>query len=191
MQFKWTDYNSDYKDDIETWNSDELIQKYAIDDGINDEHLYYLGEDDYVHNKSYFCKIVMEENKIVAIVFMFDGIKHPLGINPIIVNPALRSQGYCKRIIEELIKHTEKIIGNEKYVFYAGIDFENIASIRAFEKVGFTLTDTHPGGDFGYYHYEKESPIEMKAHIKEIWAVHAKEMLEINKNYEAEVSQND
>jgi RimJ/RimL family protein N-acetyltransferase len=184
MQFKWIDYNSAYKDDIETWNSDEQTKKYAIDDGINAEHLYYLDDDDYIHNESYFCKLVLEEDNIIAVIFLFDGEKHPLGINPIIVNPDLRNQGYCKRVIKELMEHTVKIIGKEKYVFYAGIDLDNTASIRAFENVGFTLTDMHPGGDFGYYHYKKEAPHEMEAQVKEIWAVHAQEMAKIVQEYE-------
>ena len=179
MQFTWVDYSPIYEDEIETWNTDELTLKYAIDKGIKDEHLYYITEDDYIHNESYFCKVVLEQEKIVAVIFLLGDEKHPLGINPIIVNPALRNQGYCGKIIKELIAHTAEIIQKEKYVFSAGIDSDNIASIRAFEKIGFKLTDMHPGGDFCYYHYEKSAPPEMDAQIKEIWAVYAQEMEKI------------
>ena len=183
MQFKWVNYCELYEAEIETWNKDELTLKYATDDGIKADHLYYLVETDYVHNETYFCKVVLEDDTIIAVVFLLCGEKYPLAINPIIINPALRNQGYCAKIIKELIHHTAEIIGREKYVFDAGIDLGNIASIRAFEKVGFTLTDTHPGGDFGYYHYEKEAPLEMEAQIKEIWAVYAQDMEKIVQDY--------
>ena len=124
----------------------------------------------------------MEEDKIIAVVFLMCGEKYQLAINPIVVNPALRNQGYCKRIIKELIEYTADIIGQEKYVFAAGINLGNMASVRSFEKVGFVLTNTHPAGDFGYYHYEKKAPPEMEAQIKEIWENYAQDMANIYKN---------
>ena len=183
MKFKWVDYCELYEAEIETWNKDELTLKYAIDESIKADHLYYLSESDYVHNKTYFCKVVLEYDKIIAVVFLLSSEKYPLAINPIVVNPALRNQGYCVKVIKELITHTKEIIGHEKYIFDAGIDLGNIASVLAFEKVGFTLTDTHPGGNFGYYHYEKESPPEMEAQINEIWAVYAQDMAKIVQAY--------
>ena len=182
MRFKWVDYCELYESETETWSKDEPTLKYAIDESVKEDHLYYLSETDYVHNETYFCKVVLEEDKIIAVVFLMCGEKWPLTINPIVVNPALRNQGYCKKAIKELIEHTASIIGRENYVFAAGIDLENIASVRAFEKVGFSLTDKHPAGDFGYYHYEKKAPPEMEAQIKEIWEIYAQEMAKIYRN---------
>jgi RimJ/RimL family protein N-acetyltransferase len=183
MKFKWVDYCELYEAETEMWSSDELTLKYAIDESIKAEHLYYLTESDYIHNETYFCKVVLEDDKIIAVVFLISGDKYPLVINPIIVNPELRNQGYCSKVIKELIEHTKEIIGHEKYVFDAGIDSDNIASVRAFEKIGFTLTDKHPSGDFGYYHYEKEAPPRMKAQINEIWSVYAQDMAKIVQDY--------
>ena len=183
MQFKWVDYCTFYEDEIETWSKDESTLKYAIDESIKADHLYYLTETNYIHNETYFCKVLLEEDKIIAVIFLLGSEKYPLAINPVIINPALRNRGYCVRVIKELIDHTKEIIGHKKYVFDAGIDLGNIASVRAFEKVGFTLTDKHPSGDFGYYHYEKEAPPDMEARIKEIWAVYAQDLAQIVWDY--------
>jgi len=181
MQFKWVDYCEKYEAELETW-TDRDTMCYALDESIKQDHLYYLSESDYIHNETYFCKVGLEDEKIIAVLFLLSGEKYPLAINPIIVNPALRNKGYCVRVIRELIEHTERIVGHEKYVFDAGIELDNIASVRAFEKVGFSLTDKHPAGDFGYFHYQKEAPPEMEAHIKEIWAIYAQDLAKINQD---------
>ena len=189
MLFKWVDYCELYEAGTKTWN-DEFTLKYAIDESIKADHLYYIAETDYVHNETYFCKVVLEEDKIIAVVFLMSSEKYPLAINPIVINPDLRNQGYCVKVIKELIEHTAEIIGHEKYVFDAGIDLSNIASVRAFEKSGFTLTDKHPAGNFGYYHYEKEAPPEMEAQIKEIWAIYSQDMAKLIREYSAKIYRN-
>ena len=183
MRFKWVDYCEAYEAETERWSKDESTLKYAIDESIKADHLYYLADTDYIHNETYFCKAALEDDKIIAVIFLLSGEKYPLSINPVIINPAFRNQGYCVRVIKELINHTAEIIGQEKYVFDAGISLDNIASVRAFEKIGFTLTDKHPGGDFGYYHYEKKAPPEMDAQIKEIWEIYAQDLAKIVQDY--------
>ena len=159
MRFRWLDYCEKYYDETETW-ADEDTVKFAIDNSIKEEHLYYLSpnEDDYKYKlgEEYFCKVVLDADIAVAVIFILRGDDYPVAINPIIVNPKYRNQGYCTRVICELVNNINEIIGFESNIFDAGINLDNKASIRAFEKNNFVLHETHPDGDFLYYRYERK-----------------------------------
>ena len=76
MKFKWVDYCELYEAETEMWSSDELTLKYAINESIKSEHSYYLIESGYVHNETYFCKIVNESaNKRIWAVYAKDMAK--------------------------------------------------------------------------------------------------------------------
>jgi hypothetical protein len=159
MNYKWVDYCEKYEDEIDKWMSDELILRYATEDGIRKDHEYYMGiSDDYDGhdfklNKNYFCKVVLDESAVIAVIIILASEGYPVSINPIIVNPNFRNKGYCTKIIGELINNTNEIIGLERNAFEAGIDFDNKASIKVFEKNGFILAGTHKSGDFTYWVY--------------------------------------
>jgi len=160
MLFKWVDYCEKYEEEIETWTGDDDTRRFAtFDDGIKEIHEYYLGISDnydghdYKLNESYFCKVVLEESAPIAVIFILATEGYPVSINPIIVNPNFRNRGYCTKIVGELIRNVNKIIGFERDIFEAGIDLNNKSSIRAFEKAGFILAGIHKGGDFTYWVY--------------------------------------
>ncbi|MCL2388732.1 MAG: GNAT family N-acetyltransferase [Defluviitaleaceae bacterium] len=160
MIFTWTDYQHEHEKETETWTDEDTI-KFAINSTIKNEHEYYMkicdyDGHDYVHNDTYFCKIVTDGDIIVAVLFLLRDDKCPRGsvtINPIIVNPKLRNRGNCTKIVGALVKNADKIIGYGTNVFEAGIDANNPASIKAFEKAGFVHYETHADGDYFYYRY--------------------------------------
>ena len=160
MQFKWVDYCEEYEAETETWKGDEDTVKFAIDNSIKEEHKYYLSPNDddfkYKPGEEYFCKVVLDGDIIAAVLFILRGEGYPVAINPIIVNPKHRNKGYCTKIICELINNIREITGFDSDIFDAGIDLDNKASIRAFEKNGFVLHETHPDGDFATWQYEKK-----------------------------------
>ena len=65
MRFRWIDYCEAYEVETEKWSKDESTLKYAIDESIKADHLYYLADTDYIHNETYFCKAALEEDKIM------------------------------------------------------------------------------------------------------------------------------
>ena len=107
---------------------------------------------------------MLYENQPVAVLIMLTGNGHPMHINPIIVNPDLRNQGYCTRIIKELLEHANKILAIDVKYFTAGIDMDNTGSIRAFEKAGFVLAGKHVDGDFAYWVYPASEIVNYRAY---------------------------
>ena len=153
MYYTWVDYGTEYEDEIETWTLDEDTKRFSSDDGIKDDHEYYISSGDYVYNKTYFCKVALDGGIPIAVMILLGGEGHPLNINPIIVNPAHRNQGHGTRIISEFIINKREIIGKDVGMIEAGIFTANKASIRAFERAGFVLGGRHKSGNFGYWVY--------------------------------------
>ena len=155
MLLKWVDYCEKYEDEVKAWCQDELSLRYVTDkdNGIKEDYEYWQNEDGFTHNKTCFCKIVLDGEQPVAVLIILGGNGYPLNINPIIVNPALRNRGYCTRIIKELLGYTQEILAINQRYFEAGISLKNIACIRAFEKAGFVLAGKHKDCDFAYWVY--------------------------------------
>ena len=152
MLFKWVDYCEKYDDEIESWTSDDDTRRFATDN-IKEDHEYWLSE--YKYNEEYFCKIVLDENIIVAILLIMKNDEYPyeFHINPLVVNPKHRNKGYGTKIIFELINNISEITGFESNVFTADIFPNNKVSIKTFEKVGFILAGVHVSGDCAYWIY--------------------------------------
>ena len=123
------------------------------DGGIKEDYEYWRNENGFVHNKTCFCKVVLDGEQPVAVLIILGSNGYPLNINPIIVNPALRNKGYCTRIIKELLGYTREILAVDKKYFEAGIDLDNNSCVKAFEKAGFVLAGIHKSGDFTYWVY--------------------------------------
>lgn len=163
MLFNWVDYCAKYENELETWANDNDTRRFATFDGtIKEIHEYYMGVSDdydghdYELNNTYFCKVVLDGDVITAILFMVRNDKCPhntVHINPVIVNPKHRNKGYCTKIIGELADNISEIIGYDTNAITADFDLENKASIRAFEKVGFSIAGTNETGDFTYWAY--------------------------------------
>ena len=153
MRYTWCDYGDQFKDAIDGWKNDALTLRFATDDGIDTDHRYYMTSPDYAWHDNYFCKVALMNGQIVAVLILLSNDDGSLAINPIIINPEMRGKYHCGAIIDELIHHVGEIIPGQQPMFTAGIDLANTASIRAFEKNGFSLFETHPDGDFAQYHY--------------------------------------
>lgn len=153
MRFKWKDYSNIHENELESWMSDKDILKYACNSSFKDDYEYYLNCNEYKLGESFFCKVVTDNNIILAVLILLGGKDYPLTINPIIVNPLYHNKGYGSLVIKDLVNNIKTIIPyNYKYL-QAGIDINNKASIRVFEKCGFYLHSTHPDGDFLFYRY--------------------------------------
>jgi len=152
MFFKWVDYCEKDEAEIESWMSDEETRLAGFD-SIKETHEEYLSGGEYPYGEEYFCKVVLEESEIIAVVLIFRGDKHPVTVNEFVVNPAYRNKGYGTKIISELINNVREITGFDSNVFQVCIYPNNKASMRAFEKAGFILAGTHADGDCTYWVY--------------------------------------
>ena len=86
------------------------------------------------------CWIVLSGNNAVAYV---DFEIHPnaLAWIGIAVKPMLRGQGLGKRVLKDFLK-SEHIKGFKE--IRAGIEFDNISSIKCFESIGFISLNAEP-----------------------------------------------
>lgn len=152
MFFKWVDYCEKYEAEIESWMNDEET-RLADFDSIKETHEEHLSAGEYPYGEEYFCKVVLEEAEIIAVVLIFRGDKHPVIVNEFLVNPMQRNKGYGTKIIRELINNIREIIGFDSNAFEVCIYPSNKASMRAFEKAGFVLAGIHADGDCTYWVY--------------------------------------
>ena len=157
MCFNWTDYPAQYEDEIETW-CDESAIRFALDgESIKSEHQWYL--DNYTHNSSYFCKIILDGETPVALLMLATWNEAKVRFNEnfiyidtLIINPALRNQGYGTRIVIDIMKNVNQLIGSGSNVFIAQIHKDNGISEKLATKLGFQIvyTDSAPWFDWIY-----------------------------------------
>jgi len=152
MHYKWDDYGAKYEDELESWQSDHATRKFGID-SARETHESVLA-DGYIHNEEYFCKVVLENADIIAIVLILRGDGyHPTTISEITVNPQHRHKGHGTKIINELTANLNQIVGFDGDIFQVMIYPNNPASLRAFEKADFVLAGSHIDGDCSYWCY--------------------------------------
>lgn len=154
MNFVWEDYDYNKHMIIDEWLNDDNVKKYATFDDIsfNDEWSYYVNSKEYIVNKNAFCKVIYDVEECIAVVILLY-YQGRLSINPIIVNPKCQNKGYGARIIKELITNIKTLLPCDIKEIYAGIDVNNVACIKMFQKCGFVLESVHPDGDFLNYIY--------------------------------------
>ena len=150
MKYTFVDYDPALHRALDAWRGGD-ITRFAMDGSISEEWQYYIDCDDYQAGIDTFCKVVLLDARPVAVMIVFCNPDYPVGINPIIVDPALAGQGIGSEILREFVGNIGAILPFHSGLIDVVIDNENIASIRAFTKAGFTLARMHPDGDAGYY----------------------------------------
>ena len=150
MKYQFVDYDPVGHRALDAWQGGD-IYRFAMENGISEEWQYYLDADEYCAGVDTFCKVVLLDGRPVAVMIVFCNPDFPVGINPIIVDPTRTGQGHGSAILREFIENIDAILPFHSDMFDVVIDNENIASIKAFTKNGFTLARVHPDGDAGYY----------------------------------------
>jgi len=150
VKYCFFDYAPALHSALDAWRS-EAISRFAMDNGIGEEWQYYVNSKEYRAGVDTFCKVVLLGECPVAVMIVFCNPDYPVGINPIIVDPALAGQGHGGAILREFFENIDAILPFHSSRAEVVIDLENTASIRAFAKAGFTLARVHPDGDVGYY----------------------------------------
>jgi RimJ/RimL family protein N-acetyltransferase len=135
---------------LDAWQSDS-IARFAMDGSIREEWQYYLDASEYHAGVDTFCKVALLGDAPVAAMIVFCNPDYPVGINPIVVDPTRTGQGHGSAILREFIENIGAILPFHSDSIDVLIDLENTASIRAFEKAGFTPARLHPDGDAVIY----------------------------------------
>ena len=150
VKYRFIDYDPAKHSALDAWQGGDIF-RFAMENGIGEEWRYYIDCDEYQAGIDTFCKVVLLGDMPVAVMIVFCNLEYPVGINPIVVDPALAGQGMGSEILREFIANIDAILPFHSDMFDVVIDNENIASIKAFTKAGFSLARTHPDGDAGYY----------------------------------------
>jgi len=150
VKYQFVDYDPVRHRALDAWQGGD-IYRFAMENGISEEWRYYLDSDEYRVGVDTFCKVALLDGRPVAVMIVFCNPDYPVGINPIVVDPARAGQGHGSAILREFVENIDAILPFHSDMFDVVIDNENIASIKAFTKAGFTLARMHPDGDAGYY----------------------------------------
>ena len=150
MKYCFVDYDPVAHRALDAWQGSD-IARFAMDGSISGEWKFYVDSNDYRAGIDTFCKVVLLNDRPVAVMIVFCNPGYPVGINPIVVDPALCGRGIGSEILREFLANIDAILPFHSNLIKVVIDNENVASIRAFTKAGFTFTRMHLDGDVGYY----------------------------------------
>lgn len=153
MVFEWKNYSCDFSGIADTFLDQEAIKNTGCDEGFNKYYDYWLSDKETILNQNYWCKVVFNDCLPISVISVGKSRENEFTISEFIVSPNLRGKGYGTKILQELLKCSNEILGQEIKIAKAVIFQNNIASQKAFEKAGFIYTGTHLDGDALYYEY--------------------------------------
>lgn len=155
MKYVWSDYSKDFAKVVDSFLDEEAVKNTGCDEGFDIYYQYWINEKETKLNENFWCKIVFENDTPIAVVSVGKSPENEFTISELIVSPAKRGQGNGTKILKELLNYSKDILGEEIYTANAVIYPDNIPSQKAFEKVGFKYTGSHPDGDAWYFQYNK------------------------------------
>lgn len=153
MIFSWLDYDPHTMGYVENWLDESAVKSTGLDEGFRSFYEYWANEDGFVVGKNYWCKVVFDDDKPVAVIALCMN-EGSVTVMEIVVDPEKRGQGIGRKLLKELLAR-EDIIGFSIVKSEAVIFTTNIASQKAFTNAGFRYHHTHEAGDALYYAYKK------------------------------------
>lgn len=153
MIFSWLDYDPHTMGYVENWLDESAVKCTGLDEGFRSFYEYWANEDGFVVGKNYWCKVVFDNDKPVAVIALCMN-EGSVTVMEIVVDPEKRGQGIGRKLLKELLAR-EDIIGFSIVKSEAVIFPTNIASQKAFTNAGFRYHHTHEAGDALYYAYKK------------------------------------
>ena len=152
MRFIWKDYDSRSMPFIEDWLDDYAVRMTGMDDGWKSFHEYWITEGGMTPGVDYWCKVVYEGEKPVAII-AFSLYEENYHVMELLVKPEMRGKGFGTALLRDLLSDGETIIGHRIDKATAVIFPNNPASQKAFEKAGFAFDHANDDADAWYYCY--------------------------------------
>ena len=160
MHYKYIDYCEEYADEIELWATDPNTHRFVtsdtFDETIKSLHNFYMKTAEHKHashnykwNETYFCKVVLDGDIVIAYLSLVKDDPDEITINQIIINPKHRHKGHGTKILIEIIGNSKNIFLDDSRIFVSSIDIDNTASMKLFEKSGFVLAGVQKEDEFG------------------------------------------
>ena len=150
LRFIWKDYDPLSMPFIEKWLDENAVRMTGMGGGWRAFHEYWITEGGMTPGVDYWCKVVYEGEKPVAII-AFSLYEGTYTVMELLVKPELRGHGIGTSLLRELISRGNLIFGNRIKKAAAVIFPTNTASQKAFEKAGFVFERVHEDGDAWYY----------------------------------------
>ncbi len=152
MRFNWAEYENSYARLVDSWLDESAVKSTGLDDGWQNFYDYWTEENKKYDNCTGLCFLISENNIPFAVIYL--GINgEEMIISEFVVSPDKRGMGYGSDVLSELLANTKELLGKSFSAAEAVIYPDNIASKKAFEKVGFKLVSVHPDGDAINYKY--------------------------------------
>ncbi len=143
MEIQFRDCTLEISKMLNAWLTDEATKKYAMFDSTFDEEFTYYQSNTYEEQIKDVLKVIYVDGKLIGYVvfnyYAYEGIRE-VSINPLIIHPNYRNQGYGRYVLSYLVSNIEEIIEDKVTQIYATIEESNISSIKLFEHVGFHCT---------------------------------------------------
>jgi RimJ/RimL family protein N-acetyltransferase len=153
MKYSYIDYDPIKHTLIDDWRSDEIF-RFAINSNcFSDEWNYYVNCDEYSIGVDCFCKVVICNSVLIAVMIILCRDDSPVSINPIIVDPKRTGHGLGSDILRDFIANIGSLLPQHSDCIQVGICADNHRSIRAFSNAGLALTAVHPDGDYLFYRF--------------------------------------
>lgn len=137
---------------VENWLDEHAVRMAGMDDGFRAFHEYWINDGEMTLGKDYWCKVVYKGKTPFAVIALslYEG---NFNIMEFLVMPEMRGKGLGTALLRELLSDGEMIIGHQIERATAVIFPNNIASQKAFEKVGFVFDHANDDKDAWYYCY--------------------------------------
>lgn len=164
MSFIWKDYDPLSMPFIEKWLDENAVRMTGIDGGWRAFHEYWITEGGMTPGVDYWCKVVYEGEKPVAII-AFSLYEGTYTVMELLVKPELRGRGIGTSLLRELISRGNLIFGNRIKKAAAVIFPINTASQKAFEYAGFVFDHAADEEDAWYYEYNEADERELLPEI--------------------------
>ena len=133
--------------DIKRWSEhDSIKSRIAIDDW--DEYYEYANNDD----DTYLFAIYDGENFVGEFTTEKDDNKNCLHI-ALIINPQFQRRGLGTKALNYFKENVQLLIGTSPAYIHAGIENDNIASVKCFSRAGYVNHGTGTDGEECYLLY--------------------------------------
>lgn len=150
MKYTWIDYCGAYEAGVEALFDSEAVKFTGCDDGFLTFYDYWRRE---LKEGEFFAKVILDGGELIGVAALARAEDGVFTVQEFVIAPKYRGKGVGTAALTELINNAKDVIGEEIKTAEAVIFPKNIASQRAFSKVGFKEISRDEGGI--RYVYEK------------------------------------
>ena len=154
MRYEWRTYTADDAATVDSWMDADARYFTGCEDGW-DAYIAAMLCEDYIRaGENFWSTLIFEAHQPIAAAALYLAEDGTLRISEMVVKPQMRGQGHGRAVLQELLCHTDAILGCTIRGAEAVIYPNNQASIHAFEAAEFHFSHAHPDGDACYYKYD-------------------------------------